>query len=160
MDKSLRYLFYGIIFSFLCLFAATYHTVKIALAGHEPVINPNYYEVGLNYEKHLNEQKKMAEDGYLFTSPLLEKNYLVTGPNQIQVKFLKKDEVLTNSEVKVKIERKATMKFNKTIDLKVQGDGTYLGEIDVEGKGQWVMTFSGTHEGKTYLYSFPVDILN
>ncbi|MCP5510307.1 MAG: FixH family protein [Leptospiraceae bacterium] len=160
MDKSLRYTFYGIIAIFLSLFVATYYTLRIAFEGHEGVVRTDYYEIGLNYNKYLQDQKALVKEGYKFDSKLNERSFLRLGNNPIEIKFYKNDTLLSDSSVVIKLERRATKKFDKTLKLQIDQDGNHRGEIDINSTGQWILTLMGTHDGKTLQESYNIDVMN
>ncbi len=68
MHKSLKQAFLIIGITFLALFLATFITVRIALAGHTPPVDSNYYEKGLKYDQTVATQKAMLSEGYDFNA--------------------------------------------------------------------------------------------
>ncbi|MBP9889903.1 MAG: FixH family protein, partial [Leptospiraceae bacterium] len=72
-QPTLRFAFTMMGLAFAALIGATWYTVKIAMAGHEPVMDRNYYEKGLNYEKEIAESLQMKSEGYHFVSGLITK---------------------------------------------------------------------------------------
>lgn len=161
MEKSLRYTFYGIIATFLLLFLATYHTLKIAFSGHEGVMNKDYYEVGLNYEKLIEEQKKLIEEGYHFEGTIFGENpTLKSGENPISIKFLKGDAPISDARVTVKLEKRATDKFTKIFDIQSFENGRYEGVLSIASEGKWFITITGSDNGKTLKKYFPIDVVN
>ena len=160
MHKSLKYTFYGIIVIFLFLFFATYHTLKIAFTNNEGVMNKDYYEVGLNYEKFIDAQKKLIEEGYHFESQIISENpKLKKGENNIEIKFLRESQNISGAEVELKIEKRATDKFTKIIKLQ-DNNGIYSGKIFPETGGKWFLTITGNDHGKILKKYFPVDVIN
>jgi len=161
MEKSLRYTFYGIIATFLLLFLATYHTLKIAFSGHEGVMNKDYYEVGLNYEKFIEEQKKLIGEGYHFEGILFgEHPILKPGENPISIKFFRGDTPISDARVTVKLEKRATDKFTKIVDIQPIENGKYEGILDIATEGKWFITITGNDNGKTLKKYFPIDVIN
>jgi len=161
MDQSLKYTFYGIFAIFLSLFAATYHTLKVAFTGNEGVMNKNYYEVGLNYEKFIEDQKVMIEEGYHFEGSLLSLNpSLKKGVNTIEIEFLKGNDKLNTAEVELKIEKRATDNFTKITKLTREDNGKYIGNIELQNEGKWFITITGIAEGRVLKKYFPVDVVN
>lgn len=139
MHSSLKIAFYLIGFAFVGLLVATYITVKISMQGHEGIVDPNYYEKGLKYEKHLEANKKMIEAGYRFESSLLTAPSILLGKNNIAVGLFKNENKVSDAKVYLTIERSATNKFNQKIELSFKDD-KYLGELEVPKNGIWVIT--------------------
>lgn len=161
MDPSLKYTFYGIFTIFLGLFLATYHTLTIAFSNNEGVMNKNYYEIGLKYEHVIGEQKKLIEEGYHFESSLLSDTApLKKGINEVEIKFLKGNESLPESSVEIKIEKRATEKFTHSSPLVKTENGLFSGTLNIETKGKWYLTITGTDHGKVLTKYFPIDVVN
>lgn len=137
-------------FLFLCLFIATGVTINVANDGHEPVIDPNYYEKGLNYEKTLEDIRIMQDEGYAISGSLLEDTYpLNMGDNTIQIHFSKSGTNLDDANITILRERGATFKFNQDYKLEHKGNGIYETNLTVPDLGQWVLTIRATHAGRT-----------
>lgn len=150
LDKSVKNIFYGMGFLFLCLFIATGVTINVANDGHEPVIDPNYYEKGLNYEKTLEDIRIMQDEGYAISGSLLEDTYpLNMGDNTIQIHFSKSGTNLDDANITILRERGATFKFNQDYKLEHKGNGIYETNLTVPDLGQWVLTIRATHAGRT-----------
>ncbi len=161
MHPSLKYTFYGIIAIFMSLFVATYHTLKVAFTNNEGVMNKNYYEVGLKYERVIEEQKKLQEEGYHFEGSLLmDSPTLKKGINEIQISFLKGKEFLSDSSVEVKIEKRATEKFTRSTSLQSSASGIFQGTLSIETEGKWFLTITGNDHGKILKKYFPIDVVN
>jgi hypothetical protein len=157
LDSSVRWAFYAMGFVFLCLFIATGITIQIALKGHEPIVDPNYYEKGLNYEKTLADIRLMKQEGYSLEGSIFEERLpLQTGVNTISVQFLKNDQPITNAKIWLLRERGATFKFNQNYELQHAGEGIYTTPIDIPDVGQWVLTFHATHLDRTLSKSLKV----
>lgn len=150
LDKSVRYAFYAMGVTFVCLLIATGITVYIANKDHEPVVDPQYYEKGLNYEKTLEDIRIMQEEGYHVATSLLEETYpLVQGDNKVEILFTKSGIPLEDAKVTILRERGATFKFNKGYILTHAGKGVYTTNVDIPDLGQWVVTIQATHLERT-----------
>lgn len=161
MDKSLRYTFYGIITTFLLLFWATYHTLKIAFTDHEGVMNKDYYEIGLNYEKFIEEQKKLMEEGYHFEGNLFgEHPTLKSGDNKFSIGFFRGDVPIEDAKISLKLEKRATDKYTKVLVLPATSKGIYEGFTNLNMEGKWFLTVTGDDHGKILKKYFPIDVIN
>ncbi|MCC5815502.1 MAG: FixH family protein [Leptospira sp.] len=150
LDKSVRYAFYAMGFIFICLFIATGITINVAMDGHEPVVDPNYYEKGLNYEKVLEDIKIMKQEGYNIQSALFEDRLpLQRGDNDVVIHFTKSGEDLDTAEISIVRERGATFKFNETFPMKNIGQGKYQANVQIPELGQWMLTIKATDKGRT-----------
>jgi hypothetical protein len=56
MQTNLKIAFSLIIITFLFLFFATFVTVRVAMSSPTHLIDKNYYEIGLEYEKFVNSE--------------------------------------------------------------------------------------------------------
>lgn len=161
MDKSLRYTFYGIIATFMLLFLATYHTLKIAFSGHEGVMNKDYYEVGLNYEKFIDEQKKLIEEGYHFEGLLFgDHPTLKPGENPVSLRFFKGETPISNAKITLRLEKRATDKFTRISEIPQGDEGKYEGTIEIAAEGKWFLTITGDDNGKVLKKYFSIDVVN
>lgn len=88
LHKSMKLAFTWIWIAFIALISATAVTIRYANENYTGPIEREYYEIGLNYEKSILEQRKMLEEGYSFESVLLSQN-LKLGKNPIVIRFLK-----------------------------------------------------------------------
>lgn len=150
LDKSVRYAFYAMGIVFICLFIATGITINIATKDHEPVVDPNYYEKGLNYEKTLEDIKIMKQEGYNIQSSLFEERLpLKRGDNPVIIHFTKSGEDLSDAEITLLRERGATFKFNETFPFREIGNGKYEANIIIPDLGQWMLTIHATHKNRT-----------
>ncbi|BDA78660.1 hypothetical protein LPTSP3_g15900 [Leptospira kobayashii] len=138
MHKSLKQAFLLIGVTFLTLFLATFITVRIALAGHTPPVDSNYYEKGLNYDQTVATQKEMLSEGYDFEAAWFQKQTsLKPGKQTVAVKFIRGKETVSEADLKLKLERSATDSFNRTVKLKEISKGIYQGEIEIPFAGSW-----------------------
>ncbi|MCB1179656.1 MAG: FixH family protein [Leptospiraceae bacterium] len=145
LHPSLRYSFYMIIGVFLLLFVGTYYTFKVALSQPNELVDKNYYQVGVNYERTIANQKELVKAGYGFEIQT-DLSTLKKGDNQIQVSFQKKEEKLVGKKVKIILERGATNKFNETFELNESESGLYSGNINFKDSGKWILTISAKEE--------------
>jgi hypothetical protein len=143
-------------FSFLALFGATYHTIKLSFTGHEAVIDKNYYEKGLNYEKEIADNVLLKKEGYRLDSNLLTDS-LKVGSNPVEVKlFLKEQKIQTNSVLLIK-ERPATEKFNSIQKLEPI-EGNFQSKIEFPFEGDWRITLRTKIDNKNFERSFLVNV--
>ncbi|MEM7179951.1 MAG: FixH family protein [Spirochaetota bacterium] len=144
LDSSLKYAFSLIVLLFLALFAATWFTVKVSLQGHEKIVDPNYYEKGLNYEKAIAAKREMHRQGYSLQFPE-EKPELRLGKNKIQIQFHKQNQAVAEAKLSVKLARGATYRFDKSYGMQSVGEGLHVSQVEVPASGEWLMTFSAKH---------------
>ncbi len=150
LDPSLRRAFYVIIFVFIALFAATYHTIKVTIQNFEPVIDKNYYETGLNYEKALEDQRLLSSQGYAIESSIWTLGNTGVGSNSVEVKVLKNGEP-TDAELAVLVwERNATTRAKGTLSLEKLGTGRFVSNWNLSSPGEWVVTVSVQIQGKNF----------
>lgn len=143
MDVSLKRAFWVIKFAFLALFVATFFTVKLALAGHTPAIDSNYYEKGLKYEQSILSQRKMIEKGYGFQADWIQNPKLLrSGKQELQLEFKHGQEKIKGAQLKVLLDKTATEKFNETISLKEITPGKYQGILSIPFPGEWRVSVS------------------
>ena len=142
--------------SFLALFGATYYTIKVSFTGHEAVIDKNYYEKGLNYEKEIADTVLLKQEGYRLETNLLTDS-LKVGDNPVDIKlFLKDQKIQTNSIVLIK-ERPATEKFNSIQKLHPV-EGNFKSKIDFSFEGDWRITIRTKINDKNFERSFLVNV--
>ena len=151
LDPSVQRVFYAIGITFALLLGATYWTVKLAFAGHEAVMDPNYHEIGLNYEKTLASTKQMLAEGYELQSTLFtDRLPLTSGNNRIEIRFVKGTEPVSGAELKLRRERGATTKFTQDFDLKETSPGVYTTDsFTVPDLGHWVVTAFAKENDRT-----------
>ena len=158
-QPTLRFAFTMMGLAFAALIGATWYTVKIAMAGHEPVMDRNYYEKGLNYEKEIAESLQMKSEGYHFVSGLITKETtLQTGTNQIQIAILKKDLPVNGAKLFITKERTATGKFTEKKELNFTKDGNYTGNLEFPHEGEWQLTLNANVDGKSFEKTFMVSV--
>lgn len=155
--NSIRFAFIMMGLAFAALMGATWYTVKIAMIGHEPVMDKHYYEKGLNYEKEIAESVQMKSEGYHFDSSILTANAnLVKGTNEIEIRILKKDVPVNNAKLVLVRERSATNKFTEQKELAFDKDGIYKANIDFPFDGSWQITLNANVEGRNFDKTFMV----
>ncbi|GBF37306.1 FixH family protein [Leptospira johnsonii] len=143
MDVSLKRAFWVIKIAFLALFVATFYTVKLALAGHTPTIDSNYYEKGLKYEQSILSQRKMVEAGYGFQADWLQNpNIIQSGKQELQLEFKHNGQKIQGAHIQVQLDKTATEKFNETITLKEATPGKYQGTLSIPFPGEWRISIS------------------
>ncbi|TGL58388.1 FixH family protein [Leptospira sarikeiensis] len=143
MDTSLKRAFLVIKIAFLTLFVATFFTVRMALAGHTPAIDSNYYEKGLKYEESILSQKKMIQNGYTFEGAWIQNlEKLKTGKQSLALDFLQNGKKIRNAKIVLQLDKTATAKFNQTVELKETSAGNYAGEILIPFQGDWRISLS------------------
>ena len=157
LHPSLKYAFSLIILLFIALFIATWYTVKISLQGHEKIVDPQYYEKGLNYERAIAAKREMHRQGYLLQFPE-EKPELYVGSNKIQIRFHRKDQPIAQAKLSVKLARGATYRFDKNYKMQNNGEGLHVSQIEIPAEGEWLMTFFAEHGDKKLekMYRFVV----
>ncbi|WP_367898898.1 FixH family protein [Leptospira sp. WS58.C1] len=143
MDVSLKRAFWAIKIAFLALFVATFYTVKLALAGHTPTIDSNYYEKGLKYEQSILSQRKMVENGYGFHGEWIQNpNLFRSGKQEIQLEFKQGVHKIKGAQIQVQLDKTATEKFNENITLKETSPGKYQGALTIPFPGEWRISIS------------------
>lgn len=143
--------------SFVGLLVATYITVKISLEGHEKIVDPAYYEKGLNYEKTTEANRKMIAAGYTIVFENGELPAVHAGDNLIRVYFRQNEKNIENAEVTMKAERGATYKYDQIVKMKPEGTGLYSANIQLPANGNWIFTFRAGVDGKFLEKSFQLD---
>lgn len=150
---QLKIAFGMIITTFLLLFVATYYTFKVALKdGPIQLVDKDYYQVGLNYEKTLAEKKRLESEGYHFE--LLNPN-LNVGKNDLQIAFKKGEEFLPNQNLILVLEKKATDKYNQVIDLE-KGTNSYYTTLDIPQNGKWILTLKNLSNNFTQTFTIQI----
>lgn len=145
---------YVVLFSFVCLILATVYTVRLTFKHYEPVMDKNYYEVGLNYEKAIESQRLLTKEGYFLTSSWDSSPILAKGDSTISVIITKQGKSQEADSVSLFLERNATTKNAIKYELKKQGE-SYIANVPMKESGTWntriVADFSGrsfSKEGK------------
>ncbi|TGJ99451.1 nitrogen fixation protein FixH [Leptospira semungkisensis] len=161
MDKSLKRAFLLIKLTFLSLFVATFFTVKIALAGHTPPVDSDYYEKGLRYDQTVASQKELLASGYHFESNLLsDPNSLKVGKQNILIFLKKGEEPIRGADLEFRLERSATDSFNKILHLKEVSAGKYSGELDIPFAESWRIQISAKTESGTLQKTTQIKVLH
>mgnify|MGYP005614999805 CR=1 FL=1 len=156
-ENSVRFALIMMGLAFAALMGATWYTVKIAMIGHEPVMDKHYYEKGLNYEKEIAEGIQMRSEGYHFDSSILNANSnLVKGTNPVEIRILKKDFPVNNAKLFLVRERSATNKFTEKTEVILEKDGIYRANIDFPFDGSWQITLNANVEGRSFDKTFMV----
>ncbi len=157
LHPSLRRAFYVILGAFGLLFIATYHTFKVALSAPNELVDKDYYQVGLNYEKKIANIKKMKAEGYQFTI-FTDINNFQKGTNPFHVRFAKEGQIISNNsiqlteeklsgkKIQVLLERGATDRYNKSFLLTEDSPGMYSGNLDIPETGKWILTIASEED--------------
>ncbi|MCW7470859.1 FixH family protein [Leptospira kanakyensis] len=149
LHPSLRTAMYVVLFSFTALVAATFYTIRLTYKHFEPVMDKNYYEVGLNYEKAIENQRDLLKQGYSIKSNWDKFNILPLGESEILVQ-LEKNGTLTNANsMTVYLERNATTKNTTSYGLKPTASG-FIGKISLLEKGTWNLRLVSNIDGKSF----------
>lgn len=150
LHPSLRNAMYVVLFSFTALVAATFYTIRLTYKNFEPVMDKNYYEIGLNYEKAIENQKELLKQGYLIKTNWDSQTLLPMGESEISVQ-LEKDGAVTNSakSMTVYLERNATTKNTAQFQLKPTTNG-FVGKIPLLEKGTWNLRLVADIGGKSF----------
>ncbi|MCW7500445.1 FixH family protein [Leptospira soteropolitanensis] len=151
LHPSLRNAMYVVLISFTALVAATFYTIRLTYKNFEPVMDKNYYEIGLNYEKAIENQKELLKEGYLIKTNWDNQILLPMGESEISVQ-LEKNGTQTNSSAKtmtVFLERNATTKNTARYDLKPTPNG-FVGKIPLLEKGTWNLRLVADIDGKSF----------
>ncbi|MDX1958509.1 MAG: FixH family protein [Leptospiraceae bacterium] len=125
---------------FSLLFIGTYITLKIAYKDYEGVMEKNYYEKGLNFEKEIEVQKKLLALGYRIEVENLES--IKVGQKEIKLIVSKNNTTLTDvKSVKLLLEKPSTSKFNKDYTFKSTEKGVFTEKVEITSKGKWILSF-------------------
>lgn len=153
--NSIRFAFTIMSLAFAALIGATWYTVKIALAGHEPVMDKNYYEKGMNYEKEIAQTVQMRSEGYHFKSSIMaEDAYAKIGSNEISIGIFKNETPINNAKLVLTRERTATSKFTQKKEFNFDKDGIYKANIDFPQDGPWQVTLNANVDGRSFEKTF------
>lgn len=117
LDPSLRKAMYVVLLAFVLLISATFYTVRLTFKHFEPVMDKDYYETGLNYEKAIADQKELTALGYKIKTNWDDLTFLPKNPIEIKAELQLHNEVVESSQGTVFIERNATTREAKTIPL-------------------------------------------
>ncbi|TGL41587.1 hypothetical protein EHQ49_08190 [Leptospira perdikensis] len=149
LHPSLRSAMYVVLFSFTALVAATFYTIRLTYKNFEPVMDKNYYEIGLNYEKAIETQKGFLKQGYLIKTSWDNQTILPLGESEITAQLEKSGVLAQASSMTVFLERNATTKNTAHYDLKSNGNG-FSGKISLLEKGTWNLRLVANIDGKTF----------
>ena len=168
MHKSVKIAFFLIGVMFLCLFIATAVTIQHTSSQPISVVESDYYEKGLNYEKTIRDLKELKAEGYNFSGEVFSDNFTFkTGDNEIVVFFTKNGQEIPSAEVTLLLERSTTDKYNVPLKLVNCSDasikseinqvcikngkvspGKFVGNLRIPGKGLWLITVKGEFPGE------------
>ncbi|TGL88385.1 hypothetical protein EHQ68_10605 [Leptospira congkakensis] len=149
LHPSLRTAMYVVLFSFTALVAATFYTIRLTYKHFEPVMDKNYYEVGLNYEKAIEIQKEFLKQGYLIKTNWDNQTLIPMGESEISIQ-LEKDGMITNAKsMVVYLERNATTKNTVHYNLQPNANG-FSGKIPLSEKGTWNLRLVANIDGKSF----------
>lgn len=158
-QPTLRFAFTMMGLAFSALIFATWYTVKIAMAGHEPVMDRNYYEKGLNYEKEIAESVQMKSEGYHFESNIITGTAeLKKDSNEIQIGIFKNQTPVNGAKLFLTKERTATNKFTEKKQLSFDKDGNYTTSLSFPHEGEWQITLQANVEGRNFEKTFMVSV--
>lgn len=149
LHPSLRSAMYVVLFSFTALVAATFYTIRLTYKSFEPVMDKNYYEIGLNYEKAIENQKELLKQGFLIKSNWDNQTILPLGESEIAVQLEKAGALTQASSITVFLERNATTKNTAHYKLKQKANG-FSGNIPLIEKGTWNLRLVADIEGKSF----------
>lgn len=150
---QLKIAFGMILATFIMLFVATFYTFKVALKdGPIQLVEKDYYQIGLNYEKTLAEKKSLEKEGYHFE--ILNSSWSV-GKNEIQISYKKGEEFIPNESLILVVEKGATDKYNQVTNLE-KGNNLYYTKLDIPKNGKWLMTVKSLD--KNFSQTFTIEI--
>ena len=111
--------------------------VKMINSKTDALVDTDYYEKGLNYDKDYNRKEQVKTDK---AAPQIN---LING----NIVLIFKD----RAEGEIKMVRNSDKKLDKNISVKT--DAQHLVRVPLEGleKGQWRLIISWTTDGKAYL---------
>lgn len=186
MHKSVKMAFFLIGVMFLCLFIATAITIQHASSQPISVVESDYYEKGLNYEKSIQDLKDLKAEGYSFSGEMFSDDFTFkTGDNEIVMSFTKNGQEIPSAEVTLLLERSTTDKYNVPLKLINCSDasmksetfrwakvcvqdgkvsaGKFVGNLRIPGKGLWLITvkgqFAGEKESRTLKKTLNIDVV-
>ena len=155
--NSVRFLFTILGLAFAALIVATWHTINVAMAGHEPVIDKNYYEKGMDYEKEIAKSKQLQIEGYRFESILLQAGSNLTKAKQeVQVKLIQKDAPVNDAKLFLTRERTATNKYTEKTELIFDKDGVYKANLEFPFDESWQVTLTADLKGRKFEKTYMV----
>ncbi|TGK49645.1 FixH family protein [Leptospira bouyouniensis] len=149
LHPSLRNAMYVVLFSFTALVAATFYTIRLTFKHFEPVMDKNYYEIGLNYEKAIENQKELLNQGYKLTTNLDNTTLLPLGEIDLNVTLNQKETLVKADSIYVILERNATTKNTTRYDLK-PSNLSFTGKIPLKETGTWNLRIISNINGKLF----------
>ncbi|WP_232225949.1 FixH family protein [Leptospira terpstrae] len=149
LHPSLRNAMYVVLFSFTALVAATFYTIRLTYKNFEPVMDKNYYEIGLNYEKAIENQKELLKQGYVLKSNWDNLSIIPFGESEISVQLEKGGTITNAKSLIVYLERNATTKNTVHYNLKPNANG-FSGKIPLLEKGTWNLRLVADIDGKSF----------
>ncbi|XDD48492.1 FixH family protein [Leptospira sp. WS39.C2] len=149
LHPSLRNAMYVVLLSFTALVAATFYTIRLTYKHFEPVMDKNYYEIGLNYEKAIEDQKELLKQGYQITTNWDKTTILPSGDLDLNVTLNQKGKTVKVDSMVVILERNATTKNTSRYDLK-PSNNDFIGKIPLKDSGTWNMRIIAMINGKSF----------
>ncbi|MGV3666433.1 MAG: FixH family protein [Leptospira bouyouniensis] len=149
LHPSLRNAMYVVLFSFTALVAATFYTIRLTFKHFEPVMDKNYYEIGLNYEKAIENQKELLNQGYKLTTNWDNMTLLPLGEIDLNVTLNQKETLVKADSIYVILERNATTKNTTRYDLK-PSNLSFTGKIPLKETGTWNLRIISNINGKLF----------
>ncbi|PJZ36250.1 hypothetical protein CH354_14230 [Leptospira levettii] len=149
LHPSLRNAMYVVLFSFTGLVAATFYTIRLTYKHFEPVMDKNYYEIGLNYEKAIENQKELIKQGYKLSTNWDKTTILPLGELDLTVTLNQNESFVKADSMYVILERNATTKNTTRYDLK-PSDLNFIGKIPLKESGTWNMRLIAIISGKSF----------
>lgn len=149
LHPSLRNAMYVVLFSFTALVAATFYTIRLTFKHFEPVMDKNYYEIGLNYEKAIENQKELLNQGYKLTTNWDNTTLLPLGEIDLNVTLNQKETLVKADSIYVILERNATTKNTTRYDLK-PSNLSFTGKIPLKETGTWNLRIISNINGKLF----------
>ncbi|MCW7473192.1 FixH family protein [Leptospira levettii] len=149
LHPSLRNAMYVVLFSFTGLVAATFYTIRLTYKHFEPVMDKNYYEIGLNYEKAIENQKELIKQGYKLSTNWDKTTILPLGELDLTVTLNQNESFVKADSMYVILERNATTKNTTRYDLK-PSDLNFIGKISLKESGTWNMRLIANISGKSF----------
>ncbi|WP_244147779.1 FixH family protein [Leptospira yanagawae] len=149
LHPSLRNAMYVVLFSFTALVAATFYTIRLTFQHFEPVMDKNYYEIGLNYEKAIENQKDLLSQGYQLTTNWDNTTLLPLGESNLTVSLNQKGVLAKADSIYIVLERNATTKHTARYDL-TPSNLSFTGKISLKETGTWNLRIISSINGKTF----------
>jgi len=142
---------YLVLLSFVGLIAATFYTIRLTYKHFEPVMDKDYYEIGLNYENSIKDQKELMNQGFQLDLKIGNGDIILTKGIMPVVVSVKQNQNLSNADsIKLILERSATTKQTYNYELKKSSDGIYKTNIEIKDIGSWNTRVIAIIGGKTF----------